>query len=327
MTPLLFPYTHLTAEMAALAARLLPHLTVYQPVSGRLPDDLQPWISNGFLKISVPVPDDEETVIAAADEYQVWAQQFQHGKNIKTILPGAAPRPPFFDDSSPAQLLAELKGGHTDAGADAPRFFNARLFLCLAQHLDQHREELRRQLNQVDADSNALLEELKPADALEPFSELKPSGASPKDASDFMLSERLNAWTQLFLADRLDEALLLTTSIPIFTDFINSSDRARLLMQFNSGDSSAGDRQASLLAELEKALAQSDRIENQPTNELLEPVVGNADLAIYLIPDRSLRPYLAELAGMSHSDQIHPRAADGGTDHVVIGLLNPGGLE
>jgi hypothetical protein len=148
-----------------------------------------------------------------------------------------------------------------------------------------------------------------------------------------MLSERLTAWTQLFLADRNDEALLLTTSRPIFTDFIHSSDNPRLLMQFNSGnsagsvESSGSDRQASLLADIENAAVQSYQVENQPNDAPMAPIDYHAHLTVYMIPDRSLRSCLMELAGVPCSDQIHPYAADGRADHVVIGLLNPFGLE
>ena len=334
MTPLLFPYTILTAEMVALAARFLPSLTLYQPIGGQLPDELQSWVNRGFLNISIPVPDDEATVASAADEYQLWAQQYQPGKELKTIRPGGGPsRPPFFDESAPSQILTELKGGDADTAEDAPRLFSARLFLCLAQNLDLHRNELRRHLDQVEADSDALMEELKPAEGLESISERVPPGISPEDASDFMLSERFIAWTNLFLADQVHDAFLVTTSLPIFTDFVNSSDGARLLTQVNLSDWTGSDEssepgcQASLLTEIYNAAVQPIGEVHLPDKQHPERKDDHPGLTIYVIPDRSLRAYLAEVAGLSYSEQIHPRPEADRPRNIVVGFLDPGRMK
>ena len=331
MTPLLFPYTLLTAEMVARAAGLLPSLTVYQPISGQLPDELQSWVDRGFLNISIPVPDDESTVASAAEEYQLWAQQYQPGKDLKSFGLGiGTSRPPFFDESAPSQILTELKGGDADTSDGAPRLFNARLFLCLAQNLDQHGQEVRRQLDRVDADTNALIDELKPANRLGSSTELGAPGASPEDASDFMLTERLTAWAKLFLADQVDDAFLVTTSLPIFADFINSSNDARLLMYVNSGDwsgsveSSETSPQTSLLTEIDNAAVEPIGEKHQPDRQPPWRNDDIAELTIYLIPNKSLRSYLAKVAGVSYPEQIHPPPADNQPRNIVVGFLNPG---
>jgi hypothetical protein len=328
MTPILFPFTYLAPEMMARAARFFPHLTVYQPVGNRLPDDLQPWVNDGFLRIRVPVPDDDDTVVSAADEYQLWARQHQPGKDIRTLLSGAPQGPPFFDDSAPSHILAELRAVPGDAARPSPRLFNARLFLCLAQQLDLHDQEIRRRLNRVEADSNALMDELKAGDGSESFAGLAAAGA-PLDATfDFMLSERLSAWTQLFLADRVDDALLLTPSQALFTDLLQSRDRAHLLVRLNSDDgfesgaSSGQSRQTSLLAEIENAARNSWQASQATAVDPAGPPDDMAELMVFLIPDADLPPLLVELAGVSHSDPI-----DRPSRGILVGFLNPGGSE
>jgi hypothetical protein len=325
MTPLLFPFTHLAPEMIACAARFFPHLSVYQPVGGRLPDDLQTWVRDGFLRIRVPVTDQDGTVVSAADEYQLWVRQHQPGKDIRTILPDSARRVPFFDDSAPSQILAELRAGQEGAAGASPRLFNARLFLCLAQQLDLHDREVQLRLKRAEADSNALMDELNPGDGPDAFSGLANLGAPPAAAFDFMLPERLAAWTQLFLADRLDDALLLTTSLSVFTDAIRSRDEARPLARLNLDEGSEPEaspgqgRQASLLDEIERAAREAFQAPASAAGNPDFPPGDKAELTIYLIPDADLRPFLAELAGVPHS-----APADRPSQGVVVGFLDPG---
>ena len=334
MTPLLFPYTILSPEMVALAARFLPSLTVYQPISGLVPEELQPWVDRGFLNFSIPVPDGEATVASAADEYQLWARQYQPGKDLKAIRPvGGTLRPPFFDESATSQILTELKNDAPPTDDSAPPLFSARLFLCLAQNLDQHQYEVRRQLDRVEAESNALIDELKPADGLDTISKQGVLGVSPEDVSDFMLSERLAAWGKLFFTDQTDNAFLVTTSLPVFTDFITSCDAARFLMRINSEswketeDESEPDRQRSLLTEVNDAAARSLDGLPQPDGPFPDSTDENAELTIYVIPDRSLREYLAEVVDVPCSDQIHPQPADDRIRNIVIGFLDAGRLK
>jgi hypothetical protein len=325
MTPLLFPFTHLAPEMIARAARFFPHLSVYQPVGGRLPGDLQTWVSDGFLRIRVPVPDQDDVVVSAADEYQLWVRQHQPGKDIRTILPDSAQRVPFYDDSAPSQILAELRAGQEGAAGASPRLFNARLFLCLAQQLDLQDLEVQHRLERVEADSNALMDELNPGDGPDGFSDLTNVGASPAAAFDFMLPERLSAWTQLFLADRLNDALLLTTSLSVFNDAIQSRDEVRPLVRLNldegseSGASPGRGRQALLLDEIESAARGALQAPESAADAPNRSPDDKADLAIYLIPDADLRPFLAQLAGIPYS-----APADGPTQGVVFGYLDSG---
>ena len=163
-------------------------------------------------------------------------------------------------------------------------------------------------------DANALIDELNPAEALEPFSQLTVPGAAPSDASDFMLTERLAAWTKLFLADQIDDPLLMTTSLPVFTDLVDHSGAARLLLQLN----------ASEWPESGESSGCRHQVENRPTAKAPDRDDNDADLAIYLMPDIHLRSYLAELAGGSYSDRIHHRAAGDRVQNVAVALLNPG---
>ena len=330
MEPLLFPYTYIGPEMVAAAARFFAELTLYQPVGDFAPEDLGLSVGDGFLNIRIPVPDDGDLVASAVRDFQLWARQHHTGGDLKTILPrAAAPRPPYFDDSATTQILSDLKPSRQKNATHTPALFNARLFLCLAQDLDRQRWELNHQLERAEADSQALMRELQAVD--------DPGGAElnstpailPDDASEFMLSERLNAWAQLFLADSPDNPMLLTTSRAIIADLIMDSGAAVVLMRLNAEELTSASKasrvefQTALMAGIESALHQS-----WPFEKPLEPAGGDedmaADLTIYLIPNQPLRSYVINLAGLEPSDLIEPYRQNAGAQHVVVGLLNPG---
>lgn len=331
MTPLLFPHTYITPEMVAAAAHFFPHLRLYQPVAGSLSADLTPWVNSAFLKVHVPVPDEGDKVATAAKEFQQWAQQHKHGRDLRTILPRPdAPRAPFFDDSATAQILTDLKAPPPEDSAHSKSLFNARLFLCLAQDHDQRRREISRQLHQVEAESQALIDELQSIAASETVDANRDTETSLEDSPDYMLSARLKAWAQLYFADTLDRPLLLTMSRSVIVDLVTGSESASVLLQLNSEDSMLSDKQASsasrssLSARIETACQQGWPFERQLAPADLD-VVDAADLTIYLVPNQTLHSIVADLAGIHLSGRIQTHRQPSATKHAVIGLLRPVG--
>ena len=329
MTPLLFPHTYLSPVTADAAAHFFSQLTIYQPVDGYLPDDLIPWVNTGFLKVHVPVPDDGDRVAAAVKDFQQWARQHLPGKNLRNILPRAVePRPPFFGDHATAQILADLKAPRREDAESAQRSFNTRLFLCLAQDWDQRHREIARQLDKVESESKAMLAQLQFPTAPDTSNSTPNPPVSLGKSPDFMLSERLNAWSQLFFADRQDRPLLLTTNGSIIADLIAGSDPALVLMQlkvedFPSSGEPAADSQALLAARIEKVRQQTWPFERQ----LVPAAAGEAeaaDLTLYLFPNQSLRSLVAYLAGSRASGRIQPNRGGTTAKHAVVGLLRPG---
>lgn len=329
MIPLLFPQTYLSPVTAGAAAHFFSQLTVYQPVEGVLPDDLSPWIQAGFVKVHIPVPDDGDRVVAAVNEFQQWAQQHQHGRDLRTILPrGDESRPPFFDDHATAQILTDLKTPRSKNSDIAKRSFSARLFLCLAQDFDQHRRELTDQLDQVEAESQTMVDQLQFPTAADIPAPTDNKPISYEKTSEFMPSERLNAWAQLFMADTQNRSMLLTTSRSVIADLVSDSSGSSVLMQLNledlplSDDPAAADSRSSLAARIEQARHQS-----LPSEPQRVPVTAGdadtADLTLYLFANQSLRSIVAKVAGLQPAGQIQPNRSDTSAKHAVVGLLRP----
>lgn len=331
MDPLFFPFTHIGPHTVAAAARFFAKLTLYQPVAGFEPEGVGLSVGDGFLNIRIPVPDDGDLVASAVRDFQLWARQHQNRGDLRTILPGAAAsRLPYFDDSATTQILSDLRPGRQKNAPHTPALFNARLFLCLAQELDRQRWELNRQLERAEAGSRTLMKELRAA-AVNDGAELNSTpSVLPDDASEFMISERLRAWAQLFLADSPDNAMLLTTSPGIIADFITRSGTAAVLMRLtadelpSAGETARIEFKSALMARIESAAHQS-----WPFETPLGPASGDedraAELTIYLIPNQPLRAYVIKMAGLEPSEPVEPQRQDAGARHVVVGLLKPGG--
>jgi hypothetical protein len=78
----------------------------------------------------------------------------------------------------------------------------------------------------------------------------------------------------------------------------------------------------SLLAEIENAARNSWQVSQATAVDSSCPPDDMADLMIYLIPDADLQPFLADLAGVSHSGPTG-RPSRG----ILVGFLNPGSSE
>jgi len=333
MTPVWFPYTYLPPELAAAAANWFPRLSVYQPAADQLPPELDSWAACGFLDVRVPVPEGGERIAAAVGEYRQWAH-LRGRRDLKTALPPgvAEGRPPFFDDTASAQILAELKGGVPQESKEAQRLFRARMFLCLAQDLDRQNCELRRRLKGVLADSRAMLEGLRPEADREAAVVTSPLGDTLDDVSDYMLTERLSAWAQLFLRDTPNTAVLLTSSRRLLADLLASCENSRLLKPAHAGglttaaEVPVGAADRTLLRNLTDLCMQPEPVLPAGLGPLRPPEAGTAPadhFSLHLIPDRSP----VDLISGWTSVQASPTPTSGSTRtgevfrHTVVGGL------
>ena len=143
-----------------------------------------------------------------------------------------------------------------------------------------------------------------------------------------MLSERLNAWSQLFVADAQPRSMLLTTSRSMIADLISGSGEAAVLMQLNTGDfapaddPSVTDSLSSLAARIEDARHQSIPFE-PPLVPATAADSDDADLTLYLFANQCMRSLVAKAAGLQSAGQIQTNRKNSAAKHVVVGLLRP----
>ncbi len=159
-----------------------------------------PFEQAGNLEIRVPVTKDSDKLETLVADYQNWARLHQ-GSDL-AFLKTRQPAAPFIDHLS-SQIRSDIlhyQDSPTDPAHDP--VFNARLFLEIAAAYDAQQAELNCDLAKIQ---NL---EKRFAAALGDHAEMEepvPLGNMPlfqDDPGDFMLAERLQAWSILFLQDQ-----------------------------------------------------------------------------------------------------------------------------
>jgi hypothetical protein len=173
---------------------------MYRPAVCRDPSLLHPFEQAGSLEIRVPVTEDSNRLEMLLADYQNWARLHQ-GSDL-AFFKSRQPAAPFIDTLS-SQIRSDIlhyQDSPTDPAHDP--VFNARLFLEFAAAYDAQQADLNCDL------ANIQNLEKRFAAALGDLAEMEepvPLGNMPlfqDDPGDFMLAERLQAWSRLCLQDR-----------------------------------------------------------------------------------------------------------------------------
>ncbi len=207
MTPVLFPYTTLSARHRKAAGRFFSSLTVLRPLGAEAPaagtDD------GAVLRVIAHAPFSErreelEERIAA---YRRWA--LQHPDTDLAAWAGRGPEVPFFDDTAVARIRAEIRRSDTGRVTQDP-LFDCRLFLGMAEAFDRQTAETARELEKLERAESRMLEALKgEGEAGRGYGARRPPEA---DALLYMLPRRIRAWAGLYLAAPLPNAVFVTLS-------------------------------------------------------------------------------------------------------------------
>jgi hypothetical protein len=200
MTPIYFPFTWADASTIQAVTAVFPRIAIYQPLVCRASSSLHPFVQAGNLELRVPVTVDSKKLEMMVADYQDWARLHQ-GSGL-AFLKTRQPAAPFIDHLS-SRIQSDILLYQDSPPEPAPDpVFNARLFLEIAAVYDAQQAELNRDLANIQnlekrfiaaLGDNAEMEETVPIGNLPLFQEA-PGG--------FMLAERLQAWSILFLQDR-----------------------------------------------------------------------------------------------------------------------------
>ena len=201
MTPIYFPFTWADASTIQAISAVFPKMAIYQPRVSRASSLLHPFEQAGNLEIRIPVTDDSKKIEMMVADYQSWARLHQ-GSDL-AFLKTRQPAAPFIDHlSSHIQSdILHYQDSPKDPASDP--VFNARLFLEIAAAYDAQQSELNCDLAKIQNLEKRFMAALGDnAESDEPV----PIGNQPlfqEDSAGFMLSERLQAWSILFLQDKM----------------------------------------------------------------------------------------------------------------------------
>lgn len=290
MTPVYFPFTHLSPRAAAALQAHFEAIALLRPFGGPLPPGMQALERRGFLKVWTPVGDDEEAPAAVLRRLQEWGQRHAGGAGPATAfwherVTGGEP--------SAFELAARIKRRPTSANgaSQAERLRAARVFLLLAQELDREEEELLQRLASHDQQNARLLEGLMGRAEPGP-SPRESAGASPHETH--RLADRLAAWARLFAERECPRPVLVTTAAAVVEHLLETGVGARRLPAA-AGHGPAG----ALIPELAQwAAAPAERIATLPPADGGSGVEPNRGGPIaFVFSGQTPRRFLHRLAG------------------------------
>jgi len=294
MKPIFFPFTDVSGQVAQALAGCFGPFTVYRPMNDQVPAQMQPWIERGLLELRVPVTENEQALKAAVKNYLDWAKlhlgdSASKSVDLKLRMGGL----PFFDDFSATRIAGEVKakiqGGSTGKIIDST--FAVRLFLCLAQEFDRQHHEAARELYRYHQKNSRLISQLKMEEDL--LADELRMAPTPDLPADYMVFDRVQAWTRIFQRDPNESALFVTNSSAVMAHLLERSPTAARVIHVDAlpldlEKTSAGESWRKNLA---LTLARYARNEHGSAADVLNeaadwpPSENTASLAVYLVPD------------------------------------------
>ena len=149
MKPICFPSTYVSDSVAQALTACFGQFIVYQPLAGKIPEPMRPWVKKGIMDIRVPVAEDRKELVATVNNYLSWADLHFDGSGLKPpFLQTWKDAIPFFNASSASQVVSDIKEQiHGKPASRVPEpLLAARLFLYFAQEFDRQNQEVARDL-------------------------------------------------------------------------------------------------------------------------------------------------------------------------------------
>ncbi len=230
MTPIYFPFTWTDAPTVQAMTAVFPKIAVYHPLVQKLPSWLQSFEQAGKVDIRVPVTEDSKLLEMMVVDYQNWARL--HQGNDLAFLKSRQTDAPFIDHLS-SRIQSEILNYQEASPASSRNpVFNARLFLEIAAAYDAQQTELNRDLSIVTNMEKRFMAALGDSSETDTPVSLGNLPLIQDDPGDFMLTERIQAWSTLFLQDnryRTAEGLWITSSASVIDWIQDENDMAPVL--------------------------------------------------------------------------------------------------
>jgi len=306
MKPIYFPFTYISDSVAESVAACFGQFIVYRPCYGNVPDQMQRWVEQGVLELRTPVADEDKDLKAIVKGYLDWADlQLPHAGVKTSDLKSRLGDLPFSDDSSSSRIIADIKGrvrGRSTAGITDPTLA-ARIFLCLAQELDRQNHEAACELDRCRQKNLDLIRQLKmEEDGLE----TEPQ-SQPDFLADYMVSDRIQAWTRLFDRDSAGTGLFVTHSPAVMAHLLEKTPTAIRVMRWDSippdvCKNAAGlSWRKKLAMDLDRYVEGVQGTEFDGLTEISDPsgAQGAMCLDIYLVPNEVPGEFFARCAELS----------------------------
>jgi hypothetical protein len=237
MKPICFPSTYVSDSVAQALTACFGPFIVYQPLAGKIPEQMRSWIEKGILDIRAPFTGDQKEIETVVANYLSWADLHFDGSGLKPpFLRTWKDAMSFFKASSPSQVVADIKEQvHGKSASRAPEsLLTARLFLYFAQEFDRQNQEVARDLQRHRQQEAELIRQLKmEADSLSAGFQ-KEAVQISDDSADYMVLDRLEAWTRILLKDTDISGIFITHIPAVLQELLDKTPTAEKLLHFES---------------------------------------------------------------------------------------------
>ena len=328
--PIYFPFTYVPQWVAEALTAAFKQFCVYQPSGKSLPPDMQTWVDDGTMHVWVPVPGEDKNFAELLRAFQRFAHVHTAGKNLKAAaFRNRQDAVPFFKDSSPSQIIADLRNDHSaDAGMDeAEALLRARVFLQFAHEYDRQHEELQIELDDTDRRSKDLLKDLSGRkDDNFPSTQLT-TEIRVDEPGEYMAKDRLHAWIRLFLAKPADSGFLVTSNPALLNILLNDLPTAEKLFDVSSLPMKAksDDAWRETVIDRIKSLIHTDRpaVEHAPAGGFcLEGDSTCFRVMLYRVPGCTPEQLFSRFSEMSDTSRIQA-GQNYEIKNTLIGLIEP----
>lgn len=220
MTPTYFPFTYIPDYIAKAVYTYFNTFILYMPSKLHIPESINNLAHNNIMDLHFPVKGDENLISSIIKDLNNWGDLFLD--NGSDLLKTQLNTIPFFDKSSSSQLISEIKKG-TDHKTNNKQnmLLNARIFLYFAQNLDQKNYELNNNFSLLEKQQQILFYNLTKNDT-HVFKEKTKKTIQADNFYDYMIIERLKAWTYLALNNIQTSSFFLTHSRRLI-DFLKNN--------------------------------------------------------------------------------------------------------
>ena len=142
MKPIYFPFTFIPNQVIEALTVCFKQTVLYQISKKHVTEKMLGSIKRDGIDIRIPVQGEEEKLDLILRDFRTWADHHQGGE--LSIFKTRAHTTPFFEESSSAQIMAEIKNRSAEhlRQNKTEAAMHARIFLLLAQEYDQQNHKL-----------------------------------------------------------------------------------------------------------------------------------------------------------------------------------------
>ena len=318
MKPIYFPFTCISDRVAVTLAACFGSFAVYQPVIEKLPVQMQLWQERGVMEVRVPVSGNNDELKQAIKRYRIWANfQGEDLSESSVKLKARMDSMSALSNFKSSQIVAEIKdqiNGKPNTRNLEPTLM-ARIFLYFAQEFDRQNHELTKELARYDQAQTELIRQLKIEDDPLAGEFASPPMHLTESRDDFLIADRLEAWTHLFLQDAEASGLLITHSPAALAYLLDRVSNAVPVMQTglvepeNTSNQELADWREKMVSRINRFVRQkqdgSALASLHPTESLVSK--NNNTLTVYQVPDQTPREVFMRCTriGSSTADQAN----------------------